>query len=74
MRSGGRRSGVPLSERVTACGRRRNVEACGDRLVGVSSLAPAFSALLFGFRRPEEEQDGEEEDDRPPGKKAGHEL
>ena len=73
-RSGKRRRSVgsPLGEGVAAGGSGADAEAVGDRLVGVSSLAHAFSALLFGFRRPEEQDDGEEEDDRPPGEKASH--
>jgi hypothetical protein len=67
-----RSAGSPLGEGVTTGGSGADVEAGGDRLVSVSSVAPAFSALLFGFRRPEEEEDGEEEDDRPPGEKASH--
>ena len=49
------------------------LEARGDGLVSVPSLAPAASALLFGSPSiQKKEDDGEEEQRCPPSKEAGH--
>ena len=57
---------------MAAGGSGADAEACSDRLVGVPCLTHALGGLLLGFRQPENEDDGEEEDDRPPGEKASH--
>ena len=65
----------PLGEDVTAGGSGTDVEVAGDLLVGVPSVALAFCPLLLALCKPEEEEYGEEEDDRPPGEKArSHEI
>ena len=67
-----RSAGSPLGEGVAAGSSGADAEACSDRLVGVPCLTHALGGLLLGFRQPENEDDGEEEDDRPPGEKASH--
>ena len=64
----------PLGEDVTTGGSGADVEVAGDLLVGVPSVALAFCPLLLALCKPEEEEYGEEEDDRPPGEKASHEI
>ena len=66
-------AGSPLGEGVTTGGSRADSEVDGDLLVGVPSVALAFCPLLLALCKPEDEQDWEEEDDRPPGEKASHE-
>lgn len=65
-------AGSPLGEDVTAGGSGADPEVDGDLLVGVPSLALAFCPLLLALCKPEDEQDWEQEDDRPPGEKASH--
>ena len=66
-------AGSPLGEGVTTGGSRADSEVDGDLLVGVPSVALAFCPLLLALCKPEDEEDWEEEDDRPPGEKASHE-
>ena len=67
-------AGSPLGEDVTTGGSGANPKVGGDLLVGVPSVALAFCPLLLALCKPEEEQDWEEEDDRPPSEKASHEI
>ena len=66
-------AGRPLGEAVAAGGSGADSEVDGDLLVGVPSVALAFCPLLLALCKPEDKEDWEEEDDRPPGEKASHE-
>ena len=59
-----RSAGSPLGEGVAAGGSGTDAEAWA---ISCRCVLPAhaLSGLLLGFRQPENEDDGEEEDDRP---------